>query len=157
MLQVFFEEDESMKRKLLAIILSALALCMLGGFTLGGRGARSIPAGMQLSADADGASHGGNHPPVGPLTLRGGQEELEVFEQNISAFITAGDREALKEIYTAMYEAGELTAGEYALAKRWDWIIPESERIPLDDFEIDVAGIRTGTGWESGYSGGGVR
>ena len=72
MLQVFFEEDESMKRKLLAIILAALALCMLGGFTLGGRGARSIPAGMQLSADADGASHGGNHPPVGPLTLRGG-------------------------------------------------------------------------------------
>ncbi|RGB63723.1 hypothetical protein DW086_13640, partial [Harryflintia acetispora] len=52
MLQVFFEEDESMKRKLLAIILAALALCMLGGFTLGGRGARSIPAGMQLSADA---------------------------------------------------------------------------------------------------------
>ena len=35
MLQVFFEEDESMKRKLLAIILAALALCMLGGFTLG--------------------------------------------------------------------------------------------------------------------------
>ena len=88
---------------------------------------------------------------MGPLTLRGGQEELEVSEQNISAFITAGDREALKEIYTAMYEAGELTAGEYALAKRWDWIIPVSEKIPLDAFEIDVAGIRTGT------DGGGVR
>ena len=113
--------------------------------------AGSISAEMQLPADAGGPPHGGNHPPVGPLTLRGGQEELEVFEQNISAFITAGDREALKEIYTAMHEAGELTAGEYALAKRWDWIIPVSEKIPLDDFEIDVAGIRTGT------DGGGAR
>ena len=140
-----------MKRKLLAIILAALALCMLGGFTLGGRGARSIPAGMLLSADADGASHWGNHPPVGPLTLREGQEELEVSEQNISAFITAGDREALKEIYTVMFERGELSDEEYALAKRWDWIIPVSEKIPLDDFEIDVAGIRTGT------DGGGAR
>ena len=125
-----------MKRKLLAIILAALALCMLGGFTLGGRGARSIPAGMQLSADADGASHGGNHPPVGPLTLRGGQEELEVSEQNISAFITAGDREALGRIYTAMFERGELSEEEYALAEKWDWIIPDEEKIPLDDFSI---------------------
>ena len=110
-----------MKRKLLAIILSALALCMLGGFTLGG-------------------SVSPEHPVA-----------------DVPGLIAAEDREALKEIYTAMYEAGELTAGEYALAKRWDWIIPESERIPLDDFEIDVAGIRTGTDWESGDSGGGVR
>ena len=152
-----------MKKKAIAVLLCVLALTVLGGFTVGGSGLReyyevgSISAEMQLPADAGGPPHGGNHPPVGPLTLRGGQEELEVSEQNISAFITAGDREALKEIYTAMYEAGELTAGEYALAKRWDWIIPESERIPLDDFEIDVAGIRTGTDWESGYSGGGVR
>ena len=140
-----------MKKKAIAVLLCVLALTVLGGFTVGGSGLReyyevgSISAEMQLPADAGGPPHGGNHPPVGPLTLRGGQEELEVFEQNISAFITAGDREALKEIYTAMYEAGELTAGEYTLAKRWDWIIPESERIPLDDFEIDVAGIRTGT------------
>ena len=33
MLQVFFEEDESMKRKLLAIILAALALCMPVSYT----------------------------------------------------------------------------------------------------------------------------
>ena len=152
-----------MKKKAIAVLLCVLALTVLGGFTVGGSGLReyyevgSISAEMQLPADAGGPPHGGNHPPVGPLTLRGGQEELEVSEQNISAFITAGDREALKEIYTVMFERGELSDEEYALAKRWDWIIPESERIPLDDFEIDVAGIRTGTGWESGYSGGGVR
>ena len=131
-----------MKKKAIAVLLCVLALTVLGGFTVGGSGLReyyevgSISAEMQLPADAGGPPHGGNHPPVGPLTLRGGQEELEVFEQNISAFITAGDREALKEIYTVMFERGELSDEEYALAKRWDWIIPESEKEPLDDFVI---------------------
>ena len=89
-----------MKRKLLAIILSALALCMLGGFTLGG-------------------SVSPEHPVA-----------------DVPGLIAAEDREALKEIYTVMFERGELSDEEYALAKRWDWIIPESEKEPLDDFVI---------------------
>ncbi|WP_195283456.1 hypothetical protein [Harryflintia acetispora] len=35
-----------MKTKLFAIILSALTLCILGGFTLGGSGARDYYAGL---------------------------------------------------------------------------------------------------------------
>ena len=67
-----------MKKKAIAVLLCVLALTVLGGFTVGGSGLReyyevgSISAEMQLPADAGGPPHGGNHPPVGPLTLRGG-------------------------------------------------------------------------------------
>ena len=67
-----------MKKKAIAVLLCVLALTVLGGFTVGGSGLReyyevgSISAEMQWPADAGGPPHGGNHPPVGPLTLRGG-------------------------------------------------------------------------------------
>ena len=64
----------------------------------------------------------------------GGSPEHPV--SDVPGLIAAGDREALKEIYTVMFERGELSDEEYALAKRWDWIIPESEKEPLDDFVI---------------------
>ena len=79
-------------KRIVIVCTAVLALAVLGGFTLGDSGARehyagllregiitgaefmagSISAEMQLPADAGGPPHGGNHPPVGPLTLRGG-------------------------------------------------------------------------------------
>ena len=38
----------------------------------------SISAEMQLPADAGGPPHGGNHPPMDPLTLRGGATGGEI-------------------------------------------------------------------------------
>ena len=106
-----------MKAKLFTVILSALALAVLGGFTLEDSGARehyagllregiitgaefmlgSISAEMQLPADAGGPPHGGNHPPMDPLTLRGGisvgESEKEPLDDFVIGEITQG-REA---------------------------------------------------------------
>lgn len=90
-----------MKTKLFAIILSALTLCVLGGFSSGGNGGSP------------------EHP-----------------KPDVPGLIAAGNREALGRIYTAMFERGELSEEEYALAEKWDWIIPDEEKIPLDDFSI---------------------
>ena len=106
-----------MKAKLFTVILSALALAVLGGFTLGDSGTRehyagllregiiteaefmagSISAEMQLPADAGGPPHGGNHPPMDPLPLRGGisvgESEKEPLDDFVIGEITQG-REA---------------------------------------------------------------
>ena len=92
-----------MKKKAIAVLLCVLALTVLGGFTVGGSGLReyyvvgSISAEMRLPADAGGPPHGGNHPPVGPLTLRGGisvgESEKEPLDDFVIGEITQG-REA---------------------------------------------------------------
>ena len=106
-----------MKAKLFTVILSALALAVLGGFTLGDSGAREHYAGLlregiitgaefmvggvstetPLPADAGGPPHGGNHPPMDPLTLRGGisvgESEKEPLDDFVIGEITQG-REA---------------------------------------------------------------
>ncbi|WP_195282283.1 hypothetical protein [Harryflintia acetispora] len=106
------------KCKILAVtIFSLLGISLLGGFTLGDSGARehyagllregiitgaefmvgSISAEMQLPADAGGPPHGGNHPPMDPLTLRGGisvgESEKEPLDDFVIGEITQG-REA---------------------------------------------------------------
>ena len=92
-----------MKKKAIAVLLCVLALTVLGGFTVGGSGLReyyevgSISAEMQLPADAGGPPHGGNHPPMDPLTLRGGisvgESEKEPLDDFVIGEITQG-REA---------------------------------------------------------------
>ena len=90
-----------MKAKLFTVILSALALAVLGGFTLEDSGAREHYAGllreMQLPADVGGPPHGGNQPPMDPLTLRGGatvgESEKEPLDDFVIGEITQG-REA---------------------------------------------------------------
>ena len=104
-------------KRIVIVCTAVLALAVLGGFTLGDSGARehyagllregiiteaefmvgSISAEMQLPADAGGPPHGGNHPPVGPLTLRGGatvgESEKEPLDDFVIGEITQG-REA---------------------------------------------------------------
>ena len=100
-----------MKKKAIAVLLCVLALTVLGGFTVGGSGRREYYAGllgegievggisaeMQLPADAGGPPHGGNHPPMDPLTLRGGisvgESEKEPLDDFVIGEITQG-REA---------------------------------------------------------------
>ena len=85
-------------KRIVIVCTAVLALAVLGGFTLGDSGARehyagllregiitgaefmagSISAEMQLPADAGGPPHGGNHPPMDPLTLRGGATGGEI-------------------------------------------------------------------------------
>ncbi|WP_195283707.1 hypothetical protein [Harryflintia acetispora] len=104
-------------KRIVIVCTAVLALAVLGGFTLGDSGARehyagllregiiteaefmvgSISAEMQLPADAGGPPHGGNHPPMDPLTLRGGisvgESEKEPLDDFVIGEITQG-REA---------------------------------------------------------------
>ena len=104
-------------KRIVIVCTAVLALAGLGGFTLGDSGARehyagllregiitgaefmvgSISAEMQLPADAGGPPHGGNHPPMDPLTLRGGisvgESEKEPLDDFVIGEITQG-REA---------------------------------------------------------------
>ena len=104
-------------KRIVIVCTAVLALAVLGGFTLGDSGARehyagllregiitgaefmvgSISAEMQLPADAGGPPHGGNHPPMDPLTLRGGisvgESEKEPLDDFVTGEITQG-REA---------------------------------------------------------------
>ena len=104
-------------KRIVIVCTAVLALAVLGGFTLGDSGTRehyagllregiiteaefmagSISAEMQLPADAGGPPHGGNHPPMDPLTLRGGisvgESEKEPLDDFVIGEITQG-REA---------------------------------------------------------------
>ena len=104
-------------KRIVIVCTAVLALAVLGSFTLGDSGARdhyagllregiitgaefmvgSISAEMQLPADAGGPPHGGNHPPMDPLTLRGGisvgESEKEPLDDFVIGEITQG-REA---------------------------------------------------------------
>ena len=104
-------------KRIVIVCTAVLALAVLGGFKLGDSGARehyagllregiitgaefmvgSISAEMQLPADAGGPPHGGNHPPMDPLTLRGGisvgESEKEPLDDFVIGEITQG-REA---------------------------------------------------------------
>ena len=104
-------------KRIVIVCTAVLALAVLGCFTLGDSGARehyagllregiitgaefmvgSISAEMQLPADAGGPPHGGNHPPMDPLTLRGGisvgESEKEPLDDFVIGEITQG-REA---------------------------------------------------------------
>ena len=56
----------------------------------------SISAEMQLPADAGGPPHGGNHPPMDPLTLRGGatmgeSEKIPLDDFTIGEISTANE------------------------------------------------------------------
>ncbi|RGB65178.1 hypothetical protein DW086_11140 [Harryflintia acetispora] len=104
-------------KRIVIVCTAVLALAVLGGFTLGDSGARehyagllregiltgaefmvgSLSAEMQLPADAGDPPHGGNHPPMDPLTLRGGisvgESEKEPLDDFVIGEITQG-REA---------------------------------------------------------------
>ena len=104
-------------KRIVIVCTAVLALAVLGGFTLGDSGAREHYAGLlregiitgaefmvggvsaetPLPADAGGPPHGGNHPPMDPLTLRGGisvgESEKEPLDDFVIGEITQG-REA---------------------------------------------------------------
>ena len=85
-------------KRIVIVCTAVLALAVLGGFTLEDSGAREHYAGLlregiitgaefmvggvstetPLPADAGGPPHGGNHPPMDPLTLRGGATGGEI-------------------------------------------------------------------------------
>ena len=104
-------------KRIVIVCTAVLALAVLGGFTLEDSGAREHYAGLlregiitgaefmvggvsaetPLPADAGGPPHGGNHPPMDPLTLRGGisvgESEKEPLDDFVIGEITQG-REA---------------------------------------------------------------